>query len=95
MSRVATGFYGEDDGYLWLNTRKGERPDTALSAYPGREPFGSFTSAHKLSGFAAAAVTMEFDEDGVRWASGIPQWGIVAKWVKIYDLTNAQKTLIN
>lgn len=85
VSRVATGFYGEDGGYLWLNTRKGECPDTALSAYPGREPFGSFTSAHKLSGFAAAAVTMEFDEDGVRWASGIPQWGVVAKWVKIYD----------
>jgi hypothetical protein len=28
---------------------------------------------------------MEFDEDGKRWASGIPQWGMIAKWVKIYD----------
>lgn len=84
-SRVATGFYGADGGYLWLNTRKGLRPDTALTAFPGRAAFSSWGSNYKLSGYAAASVTMEFDEDGERWASGIPQWGMIAKWVKIYD----------
>lgn len=84
-SRVATGFYGADGGYLWLNTRKGLRPDTALTAFAGRAAFSEWGAAYKLSGFAAASVTMEFDEDGERWASGIPQWGMIAKWVKIYD----------
>lgn len=85
VSRVATGFYGADGGYLWLNTRKGLRPETALTAFAGRAAFSEWGSAYKLSGFAAAAATMEFDEDGERWASGIPQWGMIAKWVKIYD----------
>lgn len=82
---VATGFYGEDGGYLWADSKLGARPDTALAAFAGREAFAEWGSSHKLSGFAAASVTMEFDEDGVRWASGIPQWGMIGKWVKIYD----------
>lgn len=85
VSRVATGFYGADGGYLWLNTRKGLRPETALTAFPGRDAFSEWGSDYKLSGFAAWALTMEFDEDGKRWASGVPQWGMIAKWVKIYD----------
>lgn len=84
-SRVATGFYGADGGYAWLNCRKGECPDTALTAHPGRAAFEEWTTNHKLSGYAAAALTMEFDEDGKRWASGIPQHGMIAKWVKVYD----------
>lgn len=85
ISGKALGFYGADDGYLWLNTRKGARPDTALTAYPGRNAFRGWTANHKLSGMACWSATMEFDEDGKRWASGIPAFGMVAKWVKIYD----------
>lgn len=85
ISGVATGYYGADDGYAWLNTRKGLRPDTALTAYPGRVGFKGWTSDHKLSGMACWAITMEFDEEGVRWGAGIPAFGMVAKWVKVYD----------
>jgi hypothetical protein len=85
ISGVASGFYGADGGYLWLNSRKGARPDTALTQPSGRQPFRGWTSAHKLSGMAAWSATMEFDEDGKRWASGIPAFGMVAKWVWAYD----------
>lgn len=85
ISGKANGFYGADDGYLWLNTRKGSRPDTALTAYTGRGTFLGWGANHKLSGMAAWSATMEFDEDGKRWASGIPAYGMVAKWVMAYD----------
>lgn len=85
IAGVAVGFYGADDGYLWVNSRLGERPSTALTPYPGRAAFSNWGPDYKLSGYAAWAITMEFDEDGKRWASGIPQWGVIAKWVKVYD----------
>lgn len=72
ISGVASGYYGDDGGYLWLNSRKGARPDTALTAPAGRVAFTGWTSDHKLSGMAAWSATMEFDEDGERWAGGIP-----------------------
>jgi hypothetical protein len=85
ISGVAAGYYGADGGYLWLNSRKGTRPDTALTAPAGRAAITGWTSAHKLSGMACWSATMEFDEEGQRWASGIPAFGMVGKWVKIYD----------
>lgn len=85
LEGVASGFYGADGGYLWINSRLGTRPDTALTAPAGRAAFSQWGADYKLSGYAAASLTMEFDEDGVRWASGIPQWGMIGKWVKIYD----------
>lgn len=85
ISGVATGYYGDDGGYLWLNTRKGARPDTALTAPSGRVAFTGWGASHKLSGMACWSATMEFDEKGKRWASGIPAFGMVAKWVFAYD----------
>lgn len=85
LEGVASGFYGADGGYLWINSRRGERPDTALTPPAGRAAFNGWGANHKTSGFASWSLTMEFDEDGVRWASGIPQWGMIAKWVRIYD----------
>lgn len=85
ISGVASGYYGADGGYLWLNTRKGARPETALTAVGGRTTPRGWTSDHKLSGMAAWLATMEFDEDGERWAGGIPAFGMVAKWVLAYD----------
>ena len=81
----ANGFYGEDGGYLWIYSRKGSRPDVALAEHFPRAPLSEWGSAYKLSGYACAVITMEFDEDGEKWASGIPQWGMIAKWVKVYD----------
>lgn len=85
IAGVAAGYYGADGGYLWADSRKGLRPDTALAAFAGRAAFRDWGASHKLSGMACASVTMEFDEDGKRWSSGIPQWGMVGKWVKAYD----------
>lgn len=85
LEGVASGFYGADSGYLWINSRLGLKPETALTPFPGRAAFSEWGTAYKLSGYAAWSLTMEFDEDGERWASGIPQWGMVAKWVAAYD----------
>lgn len=85
LSGTATGFYGADGGYLWLTTRKGYRPDVVLATSGGRTTPRGWTADHKLSGMPSWLVTMEFDEDGTRFASGIPAWGVVAKWVLAYD----------
>lgn len=80
---TAVGFY---DDFMWANSRLGARPDTALSAVTGMTgALAEWGSAYKLSGYACAMVSMEFDEDGKRYASGIPQYGMIGKWVKIYD----------
>lgn len=82
---AALEFYGKGGGYLWLNTRRGLNPETALTAFAGREAFAEWGADYKLSGYAAYSVTMEFDEAGRRWASGIPQWGIIGEGVSVYD----------
>lgn len=69
--------------FMYRDWKVGSRPETAfeddLPSIPG------WTSAHKLSGYAAYKVKMKFDKDGKRFASGIPQLGVVAKGVKVYD----------
>ncbi len=85
ISGVASGFYGADGGYLWANSRKGARPDTALTPAAGRPAFRNWDSTYKLSGLACYCLTAEFDEDGKRFASGLPAWGILGKGVKVYD----------
>jgi hypothetical protein len=85
ISGVAGGFYGADGGYMWINSRKGLLPDTALTAPAGRSGFTGWGVNHKLSGLACWSVTMEFDEDGVRYAGGIPAFGMVLKGPAVYD----------
>lgn len=77
----AVGWYGD---FLDVQFRLGARPDTAFTA-GGINPMPGWTSAHKLSGFSAYRVKMKFDKDGKRFASGVPQWGMLAKYVKVYD----------
>lgn len=76
----ATGWYG---GFLTVQEKLGARPETAhtnsVSAMPG------WSAAHKLSGFASYRPTMLFDKDGERFASGIPQLGVIVKGAKAYD----------
>ena len=79
---AATGTYG---GFLWVDGRKGTRPDTALQSPSGRPTISGWGSTYKLSGLAALMVTMKFDEDGKVWGSGLPQWGAVLKGVLVYD----------
>lgn len=79
----AIGFY---HNFLWVNSRLGSRPDAELWATTGTTgDFRGWTSDHKLSGMPCWSATMEFDEEGVRFASGIPAFGMVGKWVWAYD----------
>lgn len=82
ISGEPTGYY---EDYLWIDSRLGTRPDTALLNDPGRAPLRNWDASNKLSGFAAYRATMKFDKDGERYSSGIPQWGCVFKGPKVYD----------
>lgn len=81
-SGFALGWY---DGYLKVQTRLGARPETAHVPFSGGSSMPGWGSAHKLSGFASYMHRLEFDEDGKRFASGIPQFGWIGKMVKVYD----------
>lgn len=77
----AIGYY---NNYLYLSTSLGARPQAA--ALTG--PFGAIPgwgSAAKISGKTHGLVTLKFDKKGKRFASGIPQFGVVGKWVLAYD----------
>ena len=78
----AVGYY---EDHLWVDSRLGLRPETAITNGPTRSPLPEWDSTYKLSGFAAYRVTMKFDKDGERYAAGVPQWGVVFKGVKVYD----------
>ena len=82
LTGEATGWFQD---HLWVDSRIGLRPETALTGDPGRAPLRDWDSTYKLSGYAAYRVTMKFDKDGERYSSGIPQWGCVFKGVKVYD----------
>lgn len=76
----ALGWFAD---FMTIQERTGLRPETAhtssLSAMP------NWGSNHKMSGYASYRVTMKFDKDGKRFASGVPQLGYVFKGVKVYD----------
>lgn len=76
----ATGWFST---YMTVQKRLGNRPesvhDSSMSPMPG------WGVNHKLSGFASYRVSMKFDKNGKRFASGIPQMGVIAKMVKVYD----------
>ncbi len=82
ISGNVNGYYND---FLFVNSRLGARPDTALTPASGRAAFRGWGASHKLSGIASASATMVFDKKGKRWSGGLPQWGMVAKWVKVYD----------
>lgn len=75
----ATGWFAD---FMWQQTRLGTRPDTALFDTAGMPGWGT---NHKLSGYGAYRITMKFDKDGKRYASGVPQLGVVFRGVKVYD----------
>ena len=82
--REAIGYY---DNYLWIDEQLGARPEsTALGAPAGWGTPTLWSSAHKLSGFAAAAWSLQWSKKGKRFAGGqIPPLGKVPKGVKVYD----------
>lgn len=76
----ATGFYAN---VLDNQVRYGLRPETAHDY--ALSPMPNWGSAHKLSGFASYRVAMWFDKTGDRYSGGVPQFGMIGKWVKVYD----------
>jgi hypothetical protein len=78
---AATGFYS---GFMWADVQLGATPEANALApqWPGCPDWGS---DYKLSGHAAIGVSLLFDKDGERFASGQPQFGTVWKGVLTYD----------
>lgn len=76
-----SGYYS---GFLYVDAQFGTRPESnqLTSGLPAPPDWGS---AHKLSGYAAVAWSLRFDRAGKKFSSGVPQLGVVAKWVKVYD----------
>lgn len=77
----ALGYYS---GWLFKDDQLGERPEADALAGPwGAVP--DWSSAHKLSGMAASMLSFRFDRKGKVWANGIPAFGMVGKWARVYD----------
>lgn len=78
---AATGYYAD---YLWVDRQIGAVPESnALAPHFAGAP--NWTSAHKLSGKAAAALSLKFDKDGKRWSGQMPRFNAVARGVRVYD----------
>jgi hypothetical protein len=77
----ATGFYS---GFLWADVQLGATPEAdALSPqWAGCPDWGA---DYKLSGHAAIGISLLFDKEGERFASGQPQFGAVWRGVRVYD----------
>jgi hypothetical protein len=77
----AVGYY---HNFLYLASQLGLCPEPAALAGPfGAIP--SWSAAHKLSGCAAWLTTLRDDKEGKHYASGVPGFGMVARWVLVYD----------
>ena len=78
---AATGFYS---GFMFVDQQLGETPESsALSRQWAGCP--NWSDSHRLSGHAALGISLLFDKEGERFASGQPQFGAVWQGVKVYD----------
>ncbi len=78
---AATGYFA---GFLYADRQLGARPESD-ALVPNWSGTPDWTSAHKLSGYAAIGLSLKFDKDGKIFASGEPQWGSTVRGVKHYD----------
>lgn len=78
---AATGFYS---GFMWVDVQLGATPESNALA-PQWSGCPGWGNDYKLSGHAAIGISLLFDKDGERFASGQPQFGCVWKGVKAYD----------
>ncbi|QQQ19840.1 hypothetical protein JIP62_07070 [Brevundimonas vitis] len=66
---------GSHEGYMWLQTRLGTQPDTALTAPtgPGSDPTGppDWDSDNRFSGFAGFAITLLENEKQSEYGGGV------------------------
>ncbi len=78
---AAVGYFA---GFLYADQQLGTRPESN-ALVPNWAGAPDWTSAHKLSGYAATGLSLKFDKDGKVFASGEPQWGVTLKGVMAYD----------
>jgi hypothetical protein len=77
----AVGYY---NNFLYLTTSLGTAPQSAALSGPfGAIPGWGATA--KISGKTHGLITLKFDKKGKRFASGIPQFGVVLKGELAYD----------
>lgn len=77
----ASGYYAD---FMYLDSQLGATPEADALA----GPFGAIPkwgSSYGLSGYAAGLVTLVWDKDGKKFASGVPQFGAILQGVKCYD----------
>lgn len=77
---AATGSF---NGFMWLNKQLGATPSPALASPVAGFP--NWGANSKLSGFAAGCWVTKFDKKGKKFASGLPDPGVVMRGVKVYD----------
>jgi hypothetical protein len=79
---AATGFYAD---YFWSDWQFGDRPE-ADALVPVGGPAPGWSTAHKLSGYAAIGYSLRWDKDGKKFAGGqIPAIGAIWEGVRAYD----------
>lgn len=75
---------GYASGFLWGAAQRGLSPEPSALAPQFAGP-PNWSAASKLSGKAAVGWSLLFDRKGAVFASGVPQLGVVARGVRVYD----------
>ncbi|WP_157092735.1 MULTISPECIES: hypothetical protein [Sphingomonas] len=78
---AATG-YAANHLYVYHQTGRTPEPQALSTHWGGAQ---GWSAQHKLSSFAAIAWCLRFDEDGKRFAAGVPQTGGEWRGVLAYD----------
>lgn len=73
-------------GYMWANWQLGATPEAAaLPAASFRPTVPGWSTASKLSGYAAYSWTLKWDKKGKKFPSGVPQPSAILKGAKAWD----------
>jgi hypothetical protein len=78
---AATG-YAANHLYIYHQTGRSPEPQALSTHWGGAQTWGP---QYKLSSYAAMSWCLRFDEDGKRFAAGVPQTGAVWRGVLAYD----------
>jgi|GEM_PF-1647268 len=73
------------NSFFAFDSQLGATPEATALVPPYGAPMPNWGANHRLSGQAAVLWNHLFDKDGERYASGLPNRGVLAKWVKAYD----------
>lgn len=80
----AFGASGGKGPWMWFKSQLGRTPEPAALQF-GVAGFPGWTAAHKLSGYAAGTLVLQFDKNGKKYQGGVPKTGIVGLGVRAWD----------